>query len=75
MMRPIRVEEHRFPNITRWMRANGMNQIRFAELLGISNTSLSYILRGINDPKLFTINAVLRVTGMTFEEAFREAEP
>lgn len=74
-MRPIRVEEHRFPNLTRWMGANGMNQTRFAELLGISNTSLSYILRGINDPKLYTINAVIRVTGMTFEEAFREAEP
>lgn len=73
-MRPAKTGEYRFPNITHWMRENGVNQVRFAELLGISHTALSYTIRGLREPGLYTIKAVLRVTGMTFEEAFREAD-
>lgn len=64
----------RFPNIQRWMDERGMTRKELADRMGVTSNTVYYTLDGRTDPRLFTINAVLRVTGMTFEEAFKEAD-
>lgn len=60
-----------FPNIANWMRENDTVTIGgLADKLGISRQIVSWTLTGERDPKKKTIDAILRETGMTYEQAF-----
>ena len=65
----------RFPNIHRWMSENKVSARDLARRMDVPYDTVCTMLRGQNYPGMHTIRAVLRATGMTFEEAFREEEP
>ena len=69
-----RMESYAFPNIAHWMNANKMSAFKLAMITGFSAPTISLYLTGQRDPKLTFILDILRVTGMTFEEAFRKKE-
>lgn len=64
----------RFPNIDRWIRENGGTVTELARRADVPFSTVRQVLMGENDPGLYTINALLRATGMTFEEAFWEGD-
>lgn len=64
----------RFPNIQRWMDEHNVSRCELTRRMGVTYNTVYYTLNGGTDPRKFTIDAVLRVTGMTYEEAFKEAD-
>lgn len=65
---------YRFPNIVRWMMQHNISQAEFARQMGMRDSTVSNIIMGRTEPRLYTIKSVLEVTGMPFEKAFREAK-
>lgn len=59
-----------FPNLAKWLVENGVYNCEFAEMLHSNPTSVSNWLTGKAEPRLGFIKDILRVTGLTFEEAF-----
>lgn len=64
----------RFPNIQQWMDERNVSGREMARRMGVTDNTVRYMLSGRTEPRLFTINAVLRVTGMDYAEAFKEAD-
>ena len=64
----------RFPNIERWMDEHGVTRRELARRMDVTPNTVYLTLSGRTDPRFFTINAVLRVTGMDYKEAFKEAD-
>jgi len=65
-------EDFIYPNIAKWF---GENKMTVREFAGIVNTNPSTVFswfRGVHEPRKFFIDCILTVTGMTYEEAFRE---
>lgn len=60
-----------FPNISRWMADNNATAKTLADEFGYHRTSISAYLAGTRDPSYIFILSILKLTGMTFEEAFR----
>ena len=65
----------RYPAIHRWMAENRVSGRELARRMDVPCDTVYGVLRGQNYPGMHTIKALLRATGMTFEEAFREEEP
>lgn len=63
-----------YPNIRKWMIENRVSERRFANMTGICQSTISFILNGKKRPSMASINKVLKATGMTFEEAFATEE-
>ena len=64
-----------FPNISRWMADNNANAETLADAFGYHRTSIGAYLTGDRDPSYIFILSILKLTGMSFEEAFeRKAE-
>ena len=64
-----------YPNIRNWMNRNKVTKSEFVRRLGLCNcydnkARLASYLRGECDPSKSTIDKILAVTGMTYEEAF-----
>lgn len=59
-----------YPNISRWMRENRISANNFSKMIGVSQMTVSNNLRGKTPPSKKTIDKILEVTGMTYEEAF-----
>lgn len=64
-----------FINIHRWMAENKVSGRELARRMDVPYDTVYNMLRGKNYPGMHTIKALLRATGMTFEEAFWEAGP
>lgn len=64
-----------FPAIRTWMRSNGYNGKKIAEFCGVTPNAVYAWLRGINSITKANIDKMLQLTGMTYEEAFREEKP
>lgn len=64
----------RFPNIQRWMDEHNVSRRELARRMDVGDSTVCNTINGKSDPCLFVVNAVLRVTGMTYEEAFKEAD-
>ena len=63
-----------YPNIDKWVKNNNLSLTKFAELCGINVVTLrNFIVKGYDGRKR-TIDAVLNVTGMTYEEAFAKGD-
>lgn len=59
-----------YPNLGSWMAENKIGAYRFAEVIGRSYEFTHQFLIGKVSPGIKTINKVLEVTGMTYEQAF-----
>lgn len=62
-----------YPNILKYMRDHKMNISSFADAAGLTKGSVSRILEGKNLSRT-SIDKILKVTGMTYEEAFWREE-
>lgn len=67
-----------YPNISEWMQDNDISIEDFGKLLGKeegikmkNHTRLSHILKGVGEFNMTEVKSVLKVTGMTFEKAFK----
>ena len=64
-----------FPSIENWMRESGVNQKELGQKIGYTHQAISKIMCGKMQPSFDFVKAFLRLSGMTFEEAFgREKE-
>lgn len=63
-----------YPNLGRWMVENKIGLDRFSKAVGISYQGLRNFLDGKSNPKFQTIQNILKVTGMTYEQAFATEE-
>lgn len=61
-----------YPAIAEWLRAHNMTHAELAEAAGVSYQTISNMLVGRNQPRTDTCIAIMRVTGMSFGEAFEE---
>lgn len=61
-----------YPAITRWMERRGKNVHVLAQEAQIGENGLYEILYGFRQPKLNTIRKLIEVTGISFEELFKE---
>lgn len=59
-----------YPAIRVWMQNNGCNFSALADMSGVCNNTISRTLRGRKGTSKYTIDQILRVTGLTYEEAF-----
>lgn len=60
----------KYPNIEKWMRENQCNMKRLSDLTGMGVMRIRRGLCGEIDMHKSTIDKILEVTGMTYEEAF-----
>ena len=67
-------KETAYPGIYDWMVKNNCTYTKFAKCIGMSITSVSLLMTGRRKPCFDTIKAILKYTGMTFEEAFGEVQ-
>ena len=59
-----------YPGLRAWMYSNHVTQAQLAKMIDVSATAVNRILVGVSLPHKVTIDAILRVTGLTYEEAF-----
>lgn len=59
-----------YPAIRAWMQNNDCNFSALADMVGVCNQTISHTLRGTRGTSKYTIDQILRVTGLTYEEAF-----
>jgi hypothetical protein len=62
----------KYPALKHWMIVNDLNYTRLARLCGTTMESVRNGLTERTDIKKKTIDAILEVTGLTYEEAFRK---
>lgn len=63
-----------FPVLAEWLHEHRYTFHRFAEEIGRSDQSLGRWLRGENEIPKSAIDAILKTTGLTYEEAFQTSE-
>ena len=61
-----------YPAIRQWMLQNRISYCDLANMCGIHMQVVSGGLNGEHEMKLSTADALLRATGLTYEEAFRK---
>jgi predicted transcriptional regulator len=61
-----------YPNIKRWIDENHITQPVFAEMVGVCSATIHHYLSGKRELNKKTIDKILEVTGMTYEEAFKQ---
>ena len=67
-----RYEKCIYPNIASWLIKNKYCYSRFAEAIGATSMTAQRWLTGKASPSKKSIDRILEVTGMTYEEAFCE---
>ena len=63
-----------FPGLQTWFLKNNQTEVQFAAKIGVDNNTVSRWMRGKTEIPLFGVRAILKETGMTFEQAFAEKE-
>ena len=63
-----------YPGIGQWLYENRCTYAKLAELIGAPQASVSRWMNGVHKPNKPTIDKILKVTGMTYEQAFGEEE-
>lgn len=61
-----------WPNLRRWLNEDRGRAERF--FLAMKGTTILDILKGIRQPKKDVIDRMIAITGMTYEELFREED-
>lgn len=59
-----------YPNIARWMMENRIGISKFSERCGMNQATLRLVLSVRGNPRKGTIDKILRITGLSYEEAF-----
>lgn len=59
-----------YPGLNRWMRKNDMSTRELSRKLDMCNQTVYRWLKGDVDIRKYGIDKILRLTGMTYEEAF-----
>ncbi len=59
-----------YPEIEKWLNTRQMSMKRFSELIGVSYNHTVRILHGYNEPRMNIVRKILKVTGLSFENAF-----
>ena len=68
-----RVDAYIYPNISKWLVDNNLSICNAAKMMDINNCTLNSLLLGTRtNPTKFVIDAILKATGLTYEQAFRE---
>ena len=67
-----RSRQSAYPNLDKWIRENCKSYGEFADMLGCHRTTLYKLLDGVDNLSLYRIQAILDITGMTFETCFQE---
>ena len=65
-------ENAKYINLDRWMREHGITRAMFADKSGINYSTLNMIIGGKTDFSKSSIDKILKATGLTYEEAFKE---
>ena len=60
-----------YPNIRAWCLENGYSYLRIAKETGMSEPGIRLFLTGKRGGTKYTIDAILDLTGLTYQEAFR----
>lgn len=69
------MHEVKYLGIRRYLEENYLSMSMFANLVGMSNSTVLWrSLKGDGGMTKKTIDAILRVTGLTYEQAFTEEE-
>ena len=63
-----------YPNISRWMAQNGYGYMSIAKMCDIAPQTIQRTLSKGADCKKSFIDKILKVTGMTYEEAFDQTK-
>ena len=63
-----------YPNISRWMAQNGYGYMSIAKMCDITPQTVQRALSKGSDCKKSFIDKILKVTGMTYEEAFDQTK-
>ncbi len=61
-----------YPAIRKWMTENDCTYRQFAAKANVTQSSIQTALKGKNEPGKRIIDAILRVTNLSYEEAFKE---
>lgn len=69
-----RDKKHRYvyPNIEKWLNDNRYTVMEFSKEVGVHSGTMSSHLLGRSYPTKPVIDSILKVTGMSYEEAFEE---
>lgn len=65
-----KLDTYIYPNISRWMVGNCVSTNKLSKMIGVTHVTVSNNLLGKTDLPKKTIDKILEVTGMTYEEAF-----
>ena len=63
-----------YPGISRWMHENGYSITKMCEEFGMNKGTLGKYMQGTRDIRIRTIREIMRITGLSFEEAFGGVE-
>ena len=61
-----------YPSFEKWLQDRNMSIVELAHALNMVGNGLYEILYGFRQPRMSTIRKMLSVTGLTFEELFKE---
>ena len=61
-----------YPALEAWMRANRVSISRLAEMSDISKATMQNYIYGMRDPRLLLCRQLVELTGIPFEELFKE---
>ena len=61
-----------YPALECWMAEHGYSLARLAREVGVVESTLSNCMCGRFSPTKYTIDGILRVTGLPYEQAFRQ---
>lgn len=61
-----------YPNIEKWMRENKVSLAELSLKIGCSSNTICRNLLGYNEPGKRLIDEIIKLTGMTYEEAFKK---
>lgn len=66
-----------YPNFRKWLNDNKVTRSEFSRRIGIppsatNNRRISQYFIGCTDPRKSTVDKMLEITGMTYEELFKE---
>lgn len=61
-----------YPALEAWMRANRVSISRLAEMSDISKATMQNYIYGMHDPRLLLCRRLVELTGIPFEELFKE---
>ena len=63
-----------YPNIDEWLTKSGISYHGLSDLILVSESTISNNLSGKSDMGKYVIDSILRLSGMTYEEAFQTKE-